>query len=343
VALTSKGGIATASSFLSNGMPDIAIDGIRNWATSGAWKDSTPDVYPDWLQVDFSGSKTINEIDIFAVRDDFTNTEDPTENTMFSQYGITDFVVEYWNGLNWTAVPNGVVSNNNKVITKLVFASITTTKIRVVVNNAQSNYSRIVELEAWSESGGSNTTPTPTPSITPSVTPTATPSPTPTVTPSPTPVRANVALASSGATASASTEFPGGYSPFNAINGSRTWAAGGGWKDATADQYPDFLQVDFNSNKTINEIDVYAVTDDFSSGVEPNEQTTFSLYGITSFEVQYWNGTSWMTVPNGVVTNNNKVITKLTFAPVTTNRIRVIVNNAQSSFSRIVELEAWGN
>ncbi|HEY0657198.1 MAG TPA: hypothetical protein VGD05_01930, partial [Pyrinomonadaceae bacterium] len=106
------------------------------------------------LQVDFAGSKTINEINVYAVTDDFTNPTNPTEQTTFSFYGITDFVVEYWNGSNWAAVSGGVVSNNNKVIAKLLFTPVTTTKIRVVVGNAQSNYSRIVELEAWS--GGSN-------------------------------------------------------------------------------------------------------------------------------------------------------------------------------------------
>ncbi|HEX8265680.1 MAG TPA: hypothetical protein VF596_09760, partial [Pyrinomonadaceae bacterium] len=59
------------------------------------------------------------------------------------------------------------------------------------------------------------------------------------------------------------------------------------------------------------------------------------------FDVQYWNGSGWQTIPGGSITSNNKVITKLTFAPVTTNRIRVVVNNAQSNYSRIVELEAW--
>jgi hypothetical protein len=42
-------------------------------------------------------------------------------------------------------------------VTKLVFAPVTTSKIRVVINNAQAGYSRIVELEAWS-GGTSNLT-----------------------------------------------------------------------------------------------------------------------------------------------------------------------------------------
>ncbi|HEY0656833.1 MAG TPA: discoidin domain-containing protein, partial [Pyrinomonadaceae bacterium] len=144
------GGAASASSFIAGGAPNLAIDGINNWATSGAWKDSTPDVYPDWLQVDFSGSKTINEIDVVAVKDNYFDPADPTEGETFSVYGITKFEVQYWSGSAWVTVPGGVVLNNNKVITKLVLAPVTTTKIRVVVKAAQASYSRIVELQAWS-------------------------------------------------------------------------------------------------------------------------------------------------------------------------------------------------
>jgi hypothetical protein len=42
-------------------------------------------------------------------------------------------------------------------VTKLVFAPVTTSKIRVVINNAQAGYSRIVELEAWSASSSYST------------------------------------------------------------------------------------------------------------------------------------------------------------------------------------------
>ena len=74
--------------------PGAAIDGIRNWAASGAWEDATPDVYPDWLQVDFSGSKTIDEINVFSVTDDYTNPTNPTETTTFSGYGLVNFDVD---------------------------------------------------------------------------------------------------------------------------------------------------------------------------------------------------------------------------------------------------------
>jgi hypothetical protein len=154
-----------------------------------------------------------------------------------------------------------------------------------------------------------------------------------------------VALFSNGGAASASTFFSNAYSPAGTINGERkglNWGAGGGgWNDATANGYPDWLQVDFNSSKTIEEINVFTIQDNYTNPSEPDINTTFTQYGITSFDVQYWNGSAWVTVPNGTVTNNNKVWRKFVFTPVSTTKIKVLVNNALASYSRITELEAW--
>jgi len=68
---------------------------------------------------------------------------------------------------------------------------------------------------------------------------------------------------------------------------------------------------------------------------------TFTLWGITAFEVQYWNGSAWVDVPGGNVTGNNLVWRRFLFAPISTDRIRVLVNNALAGSSRIMEVEAW--
>lgn len=172
---------------------------------------------------------------------------------------------------------------------------------------------------------------------------TAPPATTPTPTPTPTPgQRINAALAANGGVASASSQSPGdAYSPALANDGVRAWGATGGWRDGTPDVFPDWLQIDFNSPKTIGEISVYTVRDNFTSTAEPTDAETFTLYGITDFEVQYWDGSNWVTVPNGNITNNNKVVVKVSFPPVTTSRIRILVRNGLNSYSRIVEVEAW--
>jgi hypothetical protein len=107
--------------------------------------------------------------------------------------------------------------------------------------------------------------------------------------------------------------------------------------------YPDWVQIDFNGSKTISEIDVFTIQDNYSSPVEPTDAMTFSLYGITAFDVQYWNGAAWVTVPGGSVIGNNKVKSKFTFSPITTSKIRVLVNNALASYSRIIEIESYEN
>jgi hypothetical protein len=69
---------------------------------------------------------------------------------------------------------------------------------------------------------------------------------------------------------------------------------------------------------------------------------TFSLYGLTAFDVQGWNGSTWVTL--GSVSGNNLVKRTVSFSPYTTDRIRIVTNgSADGIWSRITEIEAWGN
>ena len=159
----------------------------------------------------------------------------------------------------------------------------------------------------------------------------------------------NVALASNGGVATASSTYSGPYGNFpvqSVNNGDRkglNWGAGGGWNDDTANSYPDWVQITFNSQKSISEIDVYTLQDSYDNPIEPTQNQSFSLYGITSFDVQYWNGSVWVTVPGGSITGNNLVWRKITFSPVATDRIRVVVNATLDGASRITEIEAFTN
>jgi RHS repeat-associated protein len=74
---------------------------------------------------------------------------------------------------------------------------------------------------------------------------------------------------------------------------------------------------------------------------QPTEATTFSVYGLQGFDMQYWNGSAWATVPGGSVSNNNKVWKKFTFAAITTAKIRVLTNASPDGYSRLTEVEAW--
>lgn len=277
-----------------------AINGSRTFSGS-YWNDQTQNSFPDWLQIEFAGAKTVNEIDLFFLQDNL-GTAEPTEATVFTQYGVTSFEVQYWTGSAWAQVPGGAVNGNDKVWRKVTFPALTTSKIRVQVNAASDVWSRVVEVEAYE-------------------------------------APRNVAAAANGATATASTSYNSSLSPDKAINGSRT-NGGSYWNDQTSGVSPDWLQVNFGGTKTINEVDVFSLQDNLGT-TEPTEAMTFTQYGLVSFEVQYWTGSQWAAAPGAGVASNNRVWRRVTFAPLTTDRIRLVVNGATDMWSRVVEVEAY--
>jgi hypothetical protein len=313
--------------------PRLAVDGNRVWGAGGGWRDGTPNIFPDWLQVHV-GQQTINRIDIYTVRDNYTDVSPVSSDETFTLYGIIDFDVEVWNGTSWTLVSQ--IRGNNKVYVSVVFPAVNTDKIRIHVLNGASGHSRIVEVEVYNCPGGGGTpTPTATPTLTPTPTPTATP--TPTVTPTPTPGEC-VNVAGEG-TASASSASAGGYEPSRANDGSRLWGTTGGWRDGTPGAFPDWLQIDFGTSRTLSKIDLYFVRDEFLDLDPPSESEVTTLYGVIDFDIQYWDGSSWVTLRS--VRGNDKLVVKTTFEPVTTTAIRILVLNGQSNHSRIVEVEAF--
>jgi len=311
VALAANGGVASASSTYNGAYPVAAInDNDRSgaaWGGGGGWNDATSGVFPDWVQVNFAGSKTIDRVVVYTLPDNYGAAGDPTDAQTFSQYGIVDFDVQAWNGSAWVTL--ATVSGNNLVKRTVTFAATTTDRVRVNVTNALYGYSRIVEVEAWASSGASS----------------------------------NVALAVNGGVASASSTYSGAY-PVAAINDSdrsgAAWGAGGGWNDATEGAFPDWVQVNFAGSKTIDRVVLYTLSDSYGAPGDPTDAQTFGLYGIVDFSVQAWNGSTWVTL--ATVSGNNLVKRTVSFAPTTTDRVRVNVTNALYGYARIVELEAWG-
>jgi len=158
--------------------------------------------------------------------------------------------------------------------------------------------------------------------------------------------RYNVALAANGAVATASSSATGsGFFTSGAINGNYRGPWGNwveGWNDNTPNVVPDWLQVDFAGSKTIDEISVFSLHDNYTVENTPTETQTFTLYGLLNFDLQYWNSGSWVTVPGGSVTGNNKVWRKFTFSPITTTKIRVNITAVPDAWSRVVEIQAFG-
>ena len=324
-ALAANGAVTSASSTHSSGYaPAGANDGQRsgrNWGSGGGWNDATWASASDWMQVDFGAVRSVAEVAVFSVQDAYTTPVEPTEAMTFSRYGLVDFELQYWNGTAWLAIPGGSVAGNDRVWRKVSFAPVTTSAIRIVVIRAQDGWSRIAEIEAYAS--------------------TETPPP-----PAPSPPITNVALAANGGSASASSSHSSPYPASATIDGDRRGtpgsAGGGYWNDATWATFPDFLQVNLSSTKTVSEINVFGIQDHYTAPAEPTEALTFSRYGLVDFEVQYWNGTAWVVVPGGNVVNNDRIWRKFSFPEVSTNSVRIVVLRAADGWSRIAEVEVLG-
>ncbi|HEX2190826.1 MAG TPA: neuraminidase-like domain-containing protein [Longimicrobiaceae bacterium] len=115
------------------------------------------------------------------------------------------------------------------------------------------------------------------------------------------------------------------------------------WADATPFEFPDWVGVEFMGPRRIDTVVVVTTQDNRYDGGEPAEGDTFSYSGIVDFDVQYQDGGVWRTVPGGAIRGNSLVVRRVTFSPLTTRRIRVVVHAAigEGSYSEVVELEAY--
>jgi Tfp pilus tip-associated adhesin PilY1 len=152
VALASNGAVATASSYYSSSYPPSAvIDGVdtgANWGNGGGWNDAAPgNTFPDWLQINFSGTKSITQVVVYSVQDNYANPIEPTDTTTFSLYGLTNFVVQGWDGAAWQTL--ATVSGNNLVKRTVNFSAFATTQIRIYITGSADGYSRATEVQAW--------------------------------------------------------------------------------------------------------------------------------------------------------------------------------------------------
>jgi RHS repeat-associated protein len=160
--------------------------------------------------------------------------------------------------------------------------------------------------------------------------------------------RVNVAAAANGAIATAQNFTPDGayaglhFQPSYANDGVKHINSPGGdqyWRDEHG--LPSWLEIGFAGPQTIDEVDVIAVADHPAYFSDPAEGQTFTQFGVTAFEVQYWTGSAWAGVPGGSVPGNNLVWKKVTFTPVTTAKIRIVVSGAADGVARIAEVEAY--
>ena len=138
----------------------------------------------------------------------------------------------------------------------------------------------------------------------------------------------------------ASSTYPAGA----VINGDRRGASyygGDVWHDATGATFPDWVEIAFAGSKTIDEIAVYGVQDAWDAPSEPSPTLTWRYWGVADFTVQTWTGSAWQIVSGGVIRGNRLVKRAMTFPPITTARIRVLVEGSVDGWSRLTEVEAF--
>ncbi len=151
-------GTVTSSGAINGDFPDDAVNnGERRgvgWASGdGGWNDNTINSWAnDWVAIALAAPRNIAEIDVYTLADNFPLGSDPGSGDIFTQYGITDFNVQYStnNGGSWSTVPGGSISGNNLIWRKITFTPILgVTNVRVQVTGSLQSYSRIVEIEVW--------------------------------------------------------------------------------------------------------------------------------------------------------------------------------------------------
>jgi len=151
VALASAGGVASASSTYSSGYPVSAVNNNERagtgWNNGGGWADGTPGAFPDWVQITFNGSKTLDRVVVYSLQDNFNQPVEPTDTTTFATYGITAFTVQGWDGVNWITLAS--VSGNTLVKRTVTFPAYSTDRIRINITAARSAGSYVTEIEAW--------------------------------------------------------------------------------------------------------------------------------------------------------------------------------------------------
>lgn len=152
----------------------------------------------------------------------------------------------------------------------------------------------------------------------------------------------NVALSSAGATIAANVESLGAGTKARVIDGIRH--AQGNFNSTGGFQQNgdgNNIEITFSGSKTISEIDIFfGDSSDFNSTTVPLDATRVSTLAVVDYRVQYWNGSSYVTVVT--ITGNNKQWKQHTITPVATTKMKFIWDTAASGAAYLLEVECLG-
>ncbi len=140
------------------------------------------------------------------------------------------------------------------------------------------------------------------------------------------------------AVVTASSEYSSSYPSSSITDGythSDQWGSGGGWNDATANTYPDTVDISFSAVQTVDQVRIHTL-----------DSTTYpaSQYGIRDFNLYYRaTDTGTWVLLKSVSGNTGGVVTVNLDTPVNAKQLRVEVTatNGAGDYSRIIEVEAY--
>jgi hypothetical protein len=104
------------------------------------------------VAIDFKAPRKIDSITVISTQDNFRTPVPVTPELTCSLYCAFDYEVQAWTGSAWQTVPNGAIAGNDKVMRRIEFPLMTTSKIRVVVSRSgkgrHPEQAQLVEVEA---------------------------------------------------------------------------------------------------------------------------------------------------------------------------------------------------
>lgn len=107
------------------------------------------------------------------------------------------------------------------------------------------------------------------------------------------------------------------------------------WTNYQSPNANDYLGVNFGSPRLVNEIRAYFYDAHATHG---------KVRAPASYTAQYWDGSNWMNVPNQVhspATPAGNDANEITFSQVTTQKVRLVMNNQPGFYVGVTELESW--
>lgn len=268
--------------------------------------------FPQSLTSRFSRAGAVSRISVFFLPDGAADAA--TANTICTLNHASKYAIEYWDSGTYVTAVN--VTGNRRCVGEHVFRpALSTARIRLTVYASPLGKALVLELKALVAGR-------------------------------------NVALASLGSVASATSVFSGGgtWGPNGAISGdteSQFHGAGGDWHaDVSTLVAPQTWTVRFSQASRIDQIDIFGVYGDYNNPVPMHLNLFCDNYQPKDFVIEAlsYAGTSEVWSPVVTVTGNVYCWRRFTLhPPVRTSALRVTMTAHGSgwNYAEIYEFQAW--